>query len=201
MNRSDQISRLADLHPQLKLSDAELSVKLIIAAFIGATSFCATLAFHIARSYVEIVPSLSEWFINRNGFTIPFYGVFAFSGFFFLVAGRRGSKTFQFIAKIGDSVACFYASAAGSLFGWALGICAAALADNSGRYFWISILIIAMAFFTASAPLVVMVIARSTIETFNNRLFRDVKKEVPIQIIGVIAIVSAIVGFIYDWRT
>lgn len=30
MNRSDLISRLAELHPQLKLSDAELSVRVII---------------------------------------------------------------------------------------------------------------------------------------------------------------------------
>jgi integration host factor subunit beta len=30
MNRSDLISRLAELHPQLKLSDAELSVRVIL---------------------------------------------------------------------------------------------------------------------------------------------------------------------------
>ena len=32
MNRSDLISRLADLHPQLKLSDAELAVRVILDA-------------------------------------------------------------------------------------------------------------------------------------------------------------------------
>lgn len=173
----------------------------IIAAFIGATIFCATLAFHIAGSHVEIVPSLTEWFINRNGFTIPFYGVIAFAGSFFLIAGHRGSNISQFIAKIGDSIASFYASAAGTLFGWALGICAAALTDNSGRYFFVSIFIIVMAFFTASAPLVILIISRSTIETFNNRLFRNVRRKAPIQIMGAIVIVLTLVGFIHDWRT
>lgn len=40
-----------------------------VATFIGSTSFCATLAFYIARRGVEIVPSLFDWVVNRNGFT------------------------------------------------------------------------------------------------------------------------------------
>ena len=38
MNRSDLISRLAELHPQLKMSDAELSVRVIIDAISGTLS-------------------------------------------------------------------------------------------------------------------------------------------------------------------
>ena len=38
MNRSDLISRLAELQPQLKLSDAELSVKAILEALSSTLS-------------------------------------------------------------------------------------------------------------------------------------------------------------------
>ncbi len=38
MNRSDLISRLAELHPQLKLSDAELSIRVILDAISGTLS-------------------------------------------------------------------------------------------------------------------------------------------------------------------
>ena len=38
MNRSDLISRLADLHPQLQLKDAELGVKVILDALSNTLS-------------------------------------------------------------------------------------------------------------------------------------------------------------------
>ena len=38
MNRSDLISRLAELHPQLQIKDAELAVKVIVDALCGTLS-------------------------------------------------------------------------------------------------------------------------------------------------------------------
>lgn len=173
----------------------------IISALLGSTILCGSISFHIATNQVELVVPFTEWFLKRITFTFLFYAFSAAIGIVFLTAGRRGSEVDDHVQKYGSSVNNFYASASGSVLGWALGICFAAILENPARYWLISLLATAMAAFIVAAPLIGMDITRRAVEEFNNRLFRQRWREPYIRLLGWALLALSIVFLEYDLRT
>lgn len=173
----------------------------LISALLGAGILSGSISYHIATTHFEIVTPLTAWFLNRNSFTFLFYIVSALIGVVFMTAGRRGSEVDEHMQKHGDSIATFYASAGGSVFGWAIGICIAAVFDNPLRYGLFATLVVVMAAFVAVAPLIGMMVTRRMVTEFNNKWFRQRWREPYVRFLGGALLASSIVGLVYDLRT
>lgn len=165
----------------------------IISAILGAGIFSGSISYHIATNHFAIVVPLTEWFLNRNTFTLLFSAVNASIGIVFMTAGRRGSEVDEHVQKHGDAVATFYASASGSVLGWVIGISIAAVLENAVRYWLISTLLAVMTAFIAAAPLVGMAISRLMVYEFNSRWFRQRWREPYIRLLGVAQLAFSIV--------
>ena len=142
--------------PYLRLG----SMRPLLSALLGASILSGSISYHIATNHFEIVTPLTEWFLRRNSFTFLFYIASASIGVVFMTAGRRGSEVDEHIRKHGDSIATFYASAGGSIFGWATGICIAAVLANPVRYWLFATQVSFMSAFVVAAPLVGMMFTR-----------------------------------------
>jgi hypothetical protein len=177
------------------------SMRQIISALLGAGILSCSISYHITTNHFAIVFPLTEWFLNRNTFTLLFYAVNASIGIVLMTAGRRGSEVDEHVQKHGDSVATFYASASGSVLGWVIGICIAAVFENSVRYWLISTLLAVMTAFIAAAPLVGMSITRWMVYEFNSRWFRQRWREPYIRLFGVALLAFSIIFLLYDLRT
>lgn len=172
----------------------------LLSALLGAGILSGSISYHIGTTHFQIVTSLTEWFLKRPSFTFLFYVVGASIGIMFMTAGRRGSEVDEQVQKHGDSIATFYASAGGSVAGWAGGLCLAALLDNPGRYWLLSLLIVLMAAFTVVAPLIGMTFTRRAVSEFNNRWFRQRWREPYVRLIGLAALALSVVSLVYELR-
>jgi len=173
----------------------------IISAVLGSGMLCGSISFHIATKHFEIVAPLTEWLLKRDSFTFLFYAVSASIGIVFLTAGRRGSEVDEHVRTYGNSVTTFYASASGSVLGWAIGLCFAAVLENPARYWILAALVISMTAFVVAAPIVGIIVTRQMVESFNSRWFRQRWREPYIRMIGGVMLAQAIVFLIYDLRT
>ena len=173
----------------------------LLSAVLGAGILSGSISYHIATTHFEIVTPLTEWFLNRNSFTFPFCIVSASIGVVFMTAGRRGSEVGEHMQKHGDSIATFYASAGGSVFGWATGICIAAVLANPVRYWLFTTLVVLMAAFVVAVPLLGMTFTRRMVSEFNNRWFRQRWREPYVRLLGGAQLASSIIFLVYDLRT
>lgn len=173
----------------------------LLSALLGAALLSGSISYHVATTHFEIVTPLSEWFLHRTSFTFLFYIVSGSIGAVFMTAGRRGSEVDEQIRKHGDSIATFYASAAGSIFGWATGVCIAALFADPGRYWLFGTLVFLMAATIVGAPLIGMTFTRRMITEFNNRWFRQRWREPYVRLLGTALLALSIVFLILDLRT
>jgi hypothetical protein len=173
----------------------------LISAALGAAILSGSIVYHIATTHFEIVTPLTEWFLNRNSFTFLFYIVSASIGIVFMTAGRRGSEVDEHMQKHGDSITTFYASAGGSIFGWATGICIAAVLANPVRYWLFATLVVLMAAFVVAAPLIGMTLTRRMVSEFNNRWFRQQWREPYVRLLGGTLLATSIVFLVYDLQT
>lgn len=176
------------------------SMRQIISAILGAGILSGSISYHIATNHVAILVPLTEWFLNRNTFTLVFYAANASIGIVFMTAGRRGSEVDEQVQKHSGLVATFYSSASGSVLGWAIGMCIAAVLENPARYWFIATLATVMAAFILAAPLVGMAITRRMVDAFNNRWFRQRWREPYIRLLGGTQLVFSIVFLLYDIR-
>ena len=80
------------------------------------------------------------------------------------------------------------------------GLCLAALFDNPGRYWLLSLLIVLMAAFTVVAPLIGMTFTRRAVSEFNNRWFRQRWREPYVRLIGLAALALSVVSLVYELR-
>jgi hypothetical protein len=164
----------------------------LVSSLLGAGILSGSISYHVGTTNFEIVTSLTEWFLKRPSFTFPFYVVGASIGIIFMTAGRRGSEVDEQVQKHGDSLAMFYASAGGSVAGWAGGVCLAALLSNPARYWLLSLLVVLMAVFTVVVPLIGMTFTRRMVGEFNNRWFRQRWRERYVRLIGLAVLALSI---------
>lgn len=174
-------------------------MNIFFSAFLGATSLCTALSFHMATKHIEAVNEFTDWFFNRVGFKTSLYLIAIVIAFINKSAGRPGSKSHQFISKAGDSIVSFYASTVGAAFGWILGFCSAAIASNREQYLLISIYLCSLALIMFFSPPVMAIEVRSTIEKFNKNHFRKDLNALIIRRAGDILLIFVLVGVIHDF--
>lgn len=172
----------------------------LLFAVLGAGILSGSISYHIATTHLEIVTSLTEWFLHRNSFTFLFYIVGASIGVMFMTTGRRGSEVDEHMQKHGDSIATFYASAGGSVFGWVTGVCIATVLANPVRYWLSATLVVFMVAFVVAVPLIGMTFTRRIVKEFNNRWFRERCREPYVQLLGGALLASSIVSLVFDLR-
>lgn len=173
----------------------------LLFALLGAGILSGSISYHIGTTHFEIVNSLTEWFLKRPSFTFLLYIVGASIGTIFMTAGRRGSEVDEQVQKHGDSLATFYASAGGSVAGWAGGVCLAALLDNPARYWLLALLVVLMTVFTVVVPLIGMTFTRRAVSEFNSRWFRQRWREPYVRLIGLAVLALSIFSLVNELRT
>lgn len=182
------------------MSDVLGSMHPLLSAILGAGILSGSISYHIATTHFESVTPLTEWFLNRNSFTFFFFIVSASIGVVFMTAGRRGSEVDEHMQKHGDSIATFYASAGGSVFGWTTGICIATALANPVRYGFFATVVVLMAASVVAAPLIGMTFTRRMVSEFNKRWFRQEWRELYVRLLGGALLASSIVFLVYDLR-
>lgn len=130
-----------------------------------------------------------------------FYLANASIGVIFLTAGRRGSEVDEHMQKHGNSIATFYASSGGSIFGWAVGICVAAVLANPVRYWLFAISVVLMVAMVVVVPLIGMTFTRRMVSEFNDRWFRQRWREAYVRLLGGAMLAFSIIGLVYELQT
>jgi hypothetical protein len=166
--------------------------------FLGATLLSGSISYHISTKHFSVIIPTTEWFLHRTTFSLTFATISAFIGVVLMTAGLRGSQVDEHVQKIGDSIFSFYASAAGSVFGWASAVSVAAVLADPGRYWPISTLLIFMVTIVALAPLIGLAATREAVDEFNNRWFRQKWREPVVRAFGLVLLAASIVFLLWD---
>lgn len=173
----------------------------LISSFLGSALLCTGFGFHITNYHPEVVKPLSEWFMTRDIFTFLFFAVILVTGIIFIGYRRRGSRLHNWFSMLGDTIANFYASAAGATCGWSGGVLSAIAIENPKQYLIISIIFAISIFAFFIAPLKMFSVAKNDTEQVNNEVFIERNEGPFIRTMGFLLVVDAVFGVFYKITT
>ncbi|MGE4339800.1 MAG: hypothetical protein AB7E55_28120, partial [Pigmentiphaga sp.] len=89
----------------------------------------------------------------------------------------------------------------GSIFGWATGICIAAVLENPVRYWLFATFAVLMAAFVIAMPLIGLHVTRRMVTEFYNRWFRQKWRESYVRLLGGLSLACSMVFLVNDLQT
>jgi hypothetical protein len=138
--------------------------------------------------------AFQAYFSGRPQFHILAFSVVAVIGLLFATAGSRHSIFSKLAEWSAPKVGAFYASAGGTICGWAVGVSFAYLLSSPKDHWLPALALVALATLLVAPPLIILHLAAPVAKKFRDRWEKPLWRVRVVQALGTLLLLSSVVA-------